>query len=164
MNATASGTNTLYLPNPLYNGSFGYFQSVKAFATLSLPCVINSYPAAKLFFSTFLRMSIGCVFKQFRIIFLNYRIHWQVNDTLLPSGVPVSYQSSDNSVTLVFTPTDSKPIVPGKYQCVAELVATWKIKTDPVILIPIGSRFNFPKIRTSRFCFKFRRFFPIVCK
>ena len=46
MNATASGTN-LFLPNPLYNGSFGYFKSLDAFSTLSLSCVVNSYPEAK---------------------------------------------------------------------------------------------------------------------
>ena len=77
---------------------------------------------------------------------IKYSVYWQFNDMLIPVGVPVSYQSSNNSVTLVFTPTASSPIQPGKYQCIAELAVSadapnpkWKVMSDPVLLIPIGS-------------------------
>ena len=56
-------------------------------------------------------------------------------------------------MTLVFTPTASNLIQPGKYQCVAELAVsadapspTWKVMSDPVVLIPIGLCFSFTKL------------------
>ena len=56
-------------------------------------------------------------------------------------------------MTLVFTPTASNLIQPGKYQCVAELAVsadapspTWKVMSDPVVLIPIGLCFSFLKL------------------
>ena len=59
MNATPND-DKLFVPNKLYNGSFGYFQSSKAFSTLSLPCVVNSYPASKYVYNILFRIDNYC--------------------------------------------------------------------------------------------------------
>lgn len=78
----------------------------------------------------------------------NFRVYWLYNDSFLPNGDPISVITSENSATLIFKQTDSKFIEPGKYQCAAELQVSadpnspiWRVMSDPVMLIPIGSHF-----------------------